>query len=76
MPVNRSRKDKRLPVGRNLAAMLPHFLRPKSKAWGHWNRAAIEFLHGWRAALEECIAEIERPERRQEERRLKRIRVR
>jgi hypothetical protein len=56
--------------------MLPHFLRPRSKAWGHWNRAAIEFLHGWRAVLEECIEEIERPGRRQEERKLKRIRVR
>ena len=54
---------------------LPSFLRPTSKAWIHWNRAAVEFLHGVRAVLDECIEEIERSARQRAAGRLKRIEV-
>ena len=81
MPARRKRNAKarrgavRRPRLRDLADLVPFFLRPTSKAWPHWNRAAIEFLHGVRAAIDECIEEIERPGRRREAGTLKRIEV-
>jgi hypothetical protein len=55
---------------------VPTFLRPGSRVWTHWNRAAVEVLHGLRAALDECIEAVERSGRRREAGPLKRIEVR
>ena len=71
----RARKTKARPRLRGLEAVLPSFLLANSRAWPHWNRAAIEFDEGVRAAVDECIEEIERAARRRRGGNLKRIEV-
>jgi len=61
---------------RDLRGLVPGFLRPGSRSWIHWNRATVEILQGFRAALDECIDATERAGRRREAGQLRRIEVR
>ena len=74
-PPRRQRPRNAKPQRRALRSLLPTFLRPTSKAWVHWNRASVEFLEGIRAAIDECIDDMERAARRREAGGLKRIQV-